>query len=135
MKMIFCLHTGDHIIGTLENELDLSQSDQEILIENPMYIVQTLSEAYAVGFKLEDVTLFSEDLTIALKPKDVLLTMKPTQTLCDYYDAVVEFNHLAVRPTIEKQITNSLIDMHDSIVQVKEKLKGKKSRFSKTLTN
>ncbi|MCL5459677.1 hypothetical protein M3M33_13665, partial [Loigolactobacillus coryniformis] len=72
MNKVICLKTGDQMICHIEDEVDLSQRDQALIVYNPMYIVQTMSEYSVIGFKLEDALLFSSNDSMTLQHKDVV---------------------------------------------------------------
>lgn len=124
MNKIFCLNTGDHIIGHVEQQTDLSQIDQEIIVYDPMYIVQTISEYSIIGFKLEDALLFSSGNHITLQHKNVITIMDPSESIDDYYKTMVEYNDLVLKPMMNQQIQESYLLLSESLSKIRDKKTG-----------
>lgn len=132
MKKILHLVNGEMVIGDLESEPDATA---DVVIYHPMYIVQTMSDMAAVGFKLEDMLLFSSDDYVLVKQKNIVTTLTPSSSISEYHTHAVEFNKVFVKPLVEAQIADSIMNVRESIDAINNGKKSKDSRFKRTRLN
>lgn len=136
MIIIVSLNSGDIVVG--ETESEEYQTDADLVLINPMYIIQTTFDS-VIGFNLESMLGFSKGDRVVLKQRDIIAHSEAADELQAYFEVAKEYQAQVIKPGMMRQVTISTKGMKAALKEREEMGDdedysgfSKRSRFSRS---